>query len=116
MFYAVFYFVLGSFFVGMLAVFYQIMPKDRPTYFGESGTIGLKGVNPGLGFRPQINVEAHQIAYNPLVHEGRYGFKVYAQNLQNFLDSSLNALLFFIQFVYRKFTIIFPRGQNAKTN
>ncbi len=83
-----FYFCLGSFFVGMLAVFMQIMPIDRPTYYGETGTMGLKGVNPGLGFRPQIDVEANLISYNPMSEEGNDGYKKFARNIQNFLNSS----------------------------
>lgn len=89
LFYAVFYFCLGSFFVGMLAVFFQIMPKDRPTYFGESGTIASRKLNPGLGFRPQIDVEDNQISFNPQIAEGeKTGYKKYVKNLQNFLDAS----------------------------
>jgi hypothetical protein len=73
----------------MLAVFVQIMPTDRPTYFGESGTIASRGLNPALGFRPQIDVEDNLISYNPNVAEGdKNGFKKYVKNLQNFLDAS----------------------------
>jgi sodium/potassium-transporting ATPase subunit beta len=91
LFYAVFYFCLGSFFVGMLAVFFQIMPKDRPTYFGESGTISSRKLNPGLGFRPQIDVEDNLISFNPQIAEGdKTGYKKYVKNLQNFLDAKYN--------------------------
>lgn len=91
LFYAVFYLCLGSFFVGMLAVFFQIMPKDRPTYFGESGTISSRGLNPALGFRPQVNVEDNLISFNPSIAEGeKNGYKKYVKNLQNFLDAKYN--------------------------
>ena len=66
----------------MLAVFMQIMPVDKPTYYGESGTIARKGLNPGLGFRPQVNVESHLISYKP----GSKNAQEHANNLQNFLD------------------------------
>ena len=90
LFYAVFYFFLASFFVGMLAIFANIMPENVPTYYGESGTIALNGLNPGLGFRPQVNVEMNLISFNPKVEEGDNGYKKYVHNLQNFLDSCMN--------------------------
>ena len=80
---------MGSFFVGMLAVFVQIMPKDRPTYFGNSGTIASRGLNPALGFRPQIDVENNLISYSPdLAHDEKKGYKKFVKNLQQFLDAS----------------------------
>ena len=73
----------------MLAVFFQIMPKDRPTYFGESGTIASRKLNPGLGFRPQVDVEDNLISFNPQIGEDeKKGYKKYVKNLQNFLDAS----------------------------
>lgn len=90
LFYAIFYFCLGSFFVGMLAVFVQIMPKDKPTYYGQDGTISSRGLNPALGFRPQIDVEDNLISINPLVAEGDDGYKKYVKSLQNFLDAKYN--------------------------
>jgi len=84
-FYAIFYTCLGAFFIGMLAVFFQIMPVDKPTYFGESSTMAQKGLNPGLGFRPQIDVEDNLINYSPSVFEGDNQFSTYSKNLKNFL-------------------------------
>jgi hypothetical protein len=55
----------------MLAVFMAIMPRDKPTYYGESGTIALKGLNPALGFRPQIDVESHLISFKKGHEEDR---------------------------------------------
>lgn len=86
-FYAIFYTCLGSFFIGMLAVFFQVMPVDKPTYFGESSTMAQKGLNPGLGFRPQIDVEDSLIAFNPTVFEGENQFSTYSKNLKNFLGT-----------------------------
>ena len=89
LFYAVFYACLGSFFVGMLAVFMSIMPKDRPTYYGESSTMNIRKINPGLGFRPQVDVEDHLILFAPTVLENdKNGFKPFVNNLNNFLDKS----------------------------
>lgn len=90
LFYAIFYACLGSFFIGMLAVFVAIMPKDKPTYYGESSTMSARGVNPGLGFRPQVDVEDSTIHFNPTVYEGKHGHKPFFRNLKNFLDASMN--------------------------
>jgi sodium/potassium-transporting ATPase subunit beta len=88
LFYAVFYLCLGSFFVGMLAVFFQIMPKDRPTYFGEAGTIASRKLNPGLGFRPQVDVEDNLISFNPAIaNDEKKGYNKYVNNLENFLNA-----------------------------
>lgn len=92
LFYAVFYACLGSFFVGMLAVFMSIMPKDRPTYYGESSTMNIRKINPGLGFRPQVDVEDHLILFAPTVLENdKNGFKPFVNNLNNFLDKKYPA-------------------------
>ena len=89
LFYAVFYTCLGSFFVGMLAVFMYQMPRDVPTYYGKSSTMSMRGLNPGLGFRPQIDVEDHLIYYNPNVNDNpSNGYSKYVRNLKNFLDAS----------------------------
>jgi sodium/potassium-transporting ATPase subunit beta len=92
LFYAIFYAFLASFFVGMLAVFFQLMPKDVPMYYNESGTMNARDVNPGLGFRPQIDVEDLVIKYNPTIFDDlssgdSYGYKKYTTNLKNFLNS-----------------------------
>jgi sodium/potassium-transporting ATPase subunit beta len=87
-FYAIFYTCLASFFVGMLAVFVSFMPRDVPTYFGDSSKMGIDGINPGLGFRPQVDVEDSLIMYNPLVAESpTEGNLKYIRNLKNFLES-----------------------------
>ena len=88
-FYAIFYTCLGSFFVGMLAVFMHQMPKDKPTYYGESSTMNARGINPGLGFRPQIDVEDSLISFNPLIIDNqKNGYSQYVRNLENFLNAS----------------------------
>jgi hypothetical protein len=88
-FYAVFYTFLASFFVGMLAVFMWQMPKDKPTYYGDTSTMDARGINPGLGFRPQIDVEDNSIMYNPnIVDNPKFGYKQYVRNLENFLAAS----------------------------
>lgn len=89
-FYAIFYTCLASFFVGMLAVFVSFMPYDKPTYYGSSSTMASSSrLNPGLGFRPQIDVEDSLIMYNPLVADNpTEGYIRHTRNLKNFLDAS----------------------------
>lgn len=88
-FYAIFYTCLASFFVGMLAVFVHFMPRNIPTYYGESSTMSQRGLNPGLGFRPMIDVEDSIIVYNPLtVDNPDEGYLKYVRNLNNFLNAS----------------------------
>ena len=89
LFYAIFYACLGSFFVGLLSAFTSFMPADRPSYYGEASTMNIRGLNPGLGFRPQIDVEDSSIIFNPQIAENvDLGYKKYVQNLQHFLDAS----------------------------
>jgi len=87
LFYAIFYACLGSFFIGMLAVFVAIMPTDKPTYYGTSSTMNARGINPGLGFRPQIDVEDSLIYFSTTTFEGKGGWKPFERNLKNFLDN-----------------------------
>jgi sodium/potassium-transporting ATPase subunit beta len=88
LFYGIFYLLLGGFFIGMLAVFFAVTPRDKPTYYGISSVMNQKGLNPGLGFRPQIDPEDLIIKYNPLTHvEDDYGLEKYVSNLRIFLSS-----------------------------
>lgn len=87
-FYAIFYAGLGAFFVGMLSIFVHFMPRDKPAYYGTESTMNIRGLNPGIGFRPQIDVEDLLITYNPAVMEDeRLGHRKYVANLKNFLDA-----------------------------
>lgn len=86
-FYSVFYACLGGFFIGMLAVFMQIMPVDKPTYYAEDSTMAQKGLNPGMGFRPQVDVEDNLIAFNNNEYENEKGFKKLTDNLKIFLEA-----------------------------
>lgn len=91
-FYAIFYTCLASFFVGMLAVFVHFMPRDVPTYVGESSTMSQRGLNPGLGFRPMVDVEDHLINYDPTTIDNPVdGYLRYVRNLKHFLDAKYGA-------------------------
>ncbi len=73
----------------MLVVFMIAMPRDKPTYYGESGTIAVKGLNPALGFRPQPDVESHLISLNlATVKPLNAKDSIYTRNLVNFLNAS----------------------------
>lgn len=93
LFYAIFYTCLGSFFVGLLALFIKFMPTDRPTYIGEDSTMAManRRLNPGLGFRPHIDVEDYLISFNPTIAEHpTNGYLKFVRNLDNFLSASKN--------------------------
>lgn len=76
------------------------MSLDHPTYYAESSVMNQAGMglgfgfslNPGLGFRPQIDPEDHQIIYNPKNYESHYsdenGFRQYSDNMRIFLEHS----------------------------
>jgi len=62
--YFIFYVFLASFFVLMLVIFYQIVDPKKPTYYNKESVMNYKIVNPGLGFRPQLNPESEMIRVN----------------------------------------------------
>lgn len=62
LFYACFYMALAGIFAVMLAIFMAIIDKRQPTYYNEFSVMWQQkvevthvGVNPGLGFRPQLD-------------------------------------------------------------
>lgn len=65
LFYFVFYTALSSFFVGYLAIYVATtIGKDRPKYVAEHSVMASRNkLNPGLGFRPQIDPESMLIHY-----------------------------------------------------
>ena len=84
----------------MLGIFANfIMPWDKPTYYAETSVMNQAGfglglgfkLNPGLGFRPQLDVEDTLIRYNPAMLEtsNGYGFKQYVDHLKSYLNLSI---------------------------
>lgn len=65
-FYFVFYSALASFFVGYLAIYVTISIVDeRPKYVAEQSLMASRTkLNPGIGFRPQIDPENILISYD----------------------------------------------------
>ncbi len=88
LFYGVFYAILSGFFIGLLAVFSVTVPTDKPKYYGQSSVISSRGLNPGLGFRPQIDPEDFTIKYEP---SGRIAEK-YIANLNIFLNDKYDSV------------------------
>ncbi|RNA27231.1 sodium potassium-transporting ATPase subunit beta-2 [Brachionus plicatilis] len=64
-FYFIFYTALSSLFVGYLAIYVSTtIGNDRPKYVAEQSTMASRNsLNPGLGFRPQIDTEDMLIFY-----------------------------------------------------
>jgi hypothetical protein len=72
LFYGIFYLVLCSMFVSLLAVFMRTVDRQRPTYvheqsvmaYGTDGDNRANTLNPGLGFRPQLDPESSFMHYS----------------------------------------------------
>lgn len=61
-FYCIFYAVLAGFFILLLYLFYHFkIDMKKPNYFYKDSVMNYKGVNPGLGFRPQLDLESELI-------------------------------------------------------
>lgn len=63
-FYFIFFSCLSGIFIGLLAVFYQTIDLQAPTYYNEESVMNYAKVNPGMGFRPQVNPEDLLILVN----------------------------------------------------
>ena len=86
-FYFIFYTCLDGFFFRMFGVFYAVTPKDVPKYYVHSSIMNSRShsLNPGLGFRPQIDPEDHVINFHPLVYnEDKIGSLIFIRNLELF--------------------------------
>ncbi|CAF1139763.1 unnamed protein product, partial [Brachionus calyciflorus] len=82
-FYFIFYSVLASFFIGYLAIFVTTLPESRPKYVASSSLMSsTQKLNPGIGFRPQVDTEDNLIFYGK---NQEYENKL-VRNLRIFLD------------------------------
>jgi len=98
LFYACFYFFLAGVFAVMLAVFMAIIDKRMPTYYSNYSVMNEQkvevtwvGVNPGLGFRPQMDpfttlIRVKSSEKNPAE---RYSYIHYVSLLNEFLQHYL---------------------------
>jgi sodium/potassium-transporting ATPase subunit beta len=64
-FYFIFYLLLSAFFVFLLFVFYETLDLKKPTYFNKKSVMHFREVNPGMGYRPQYDVENELISITP---------------------------------------------------
>jgi sodium/potassium-transporting ATPase subunit beta len=93
--YFTFYVMLGSFFIGMLAVFAATLSDKIPRYYmnksimasGKDEVNSLFRINPGLGFRPQLDPESPLIFYSMSQHNKS---KVLKESLDIFLSTYYN--------------------------
>ena len=80
--YMFFYLGLGTFFIALLAVFLATLNFQVPTYYSERSTMAsVTRINPGLGFRPQIDPEDGLIAYNVAADDAQLKYLVRSLNL-----------------------------------
>ena len=79
-FYTFFYSFLAGFFILLLVAFYQTIDPKQPTYCNVESAMHYLGVNPGLGFRPQIDPE------NNLIYINASDFTSIKKSLETFLN------------------------------
>lgn len=101
LFYFIFYLILAGFFILMLYIFFLMLDKKVPTYFNKKSVMNYAGVNPGLGFRPQIDPE------NDLIVISEAESSKYIRSLELFLEKYDNHSTFIangkeVHFEYRK--------------
>jgi sodium/potassium-transporting ATPase subunit beta len=82
-FYFFFYLGLAGFFCAMLAVFMALSPRDRPRYYSQSSRMRTRSnpLSPGLGFRPQPEVDKNIIFVKKASDESN----LYAKSLDQYL-------------------------------
>jgi sodium/potassium-transporting ATPase subunit beta len=64
-FYCIFYACLSGFFILYLYIFYQTIDLKKPTYYNKDSVMNYKKINPGLGFRPHLDVEGELVEATP---------------------------------------------------
>lgn len=81
-FYCVFYLWLAAFFCFMLFMFWviRIRGQSLPVYYNTESVMNYKVVNPGLGFRPQLDPESD------LIHIRSTEAESNIKSLENFLE------------------------------
>ena len=85
LFYSVFFLMLGVFFVACLGVFIGTLDFHRPRYYSQHSAMAIRNkINPGLGFRPQIDPEDMLLAYS--LRDADPRLKHLTQSLQTYLD------------------------------
>jgi sodium/potassium-transporting ATPase subunit beta len=97
LFYFGFYVLLGSFFISMLAIFAATLSSIEPRYYmhaslmasGKDEASNLHRINPGLGFRPQLDPESALISYSMNISKHERS-KLLKDSLDIFLFNNYN--------------------------
>jgi sodium/potassium-transporting ATPase subunit beta len=90
LFYLVFYSGLASLFAAFLGVFYAQLDHKRPTYYADTSLMASRiKINPGLGYRPQIDPEDSLIYYH--MNESHETFEHNVHSLQNFMEHNYDS-------------------------
>lgn len=83
-FFGIFYAALAGFFLLCLTIFYQTIDQKTPTYYNKDSVMNFHSVNPGLGFRPQLNPESELIALNTSSWKPIYNYlDLFLQSYEN---------------------------------
>jgi sodium/potassium-transporting ATPase subunit beta len=84
-FYFFFYLGLAGFFCAMLAIFMALTPRDHPRYILDDSRMRTRSnpLSPGLGFRPQPEVDKNVILINK--KKSGDGVNPYATSLDQYL-------------------------------
>lgn len=61
LFYFIFYVCLAGFFILLLMLFFLTIDSKTPNYFYKESVMHYRGINPGLGFRPQVHKLTHTL-------------------------------------------------------
>jgi len=85
-FYFFFYIGLAGFFCAMLAVFMALSPRDRPRYYLASSRMRTRSnpLSPGLGFRPQPEVDKNLIFVDK--NSDDFTDNLYVRSLDQYLN------------------------------
>lgn len=81
--YSLFFMLLGLFISLLLFVFFQFVDPKVPTYYNEESVMNWGGVTPGMGFRPQHDIEDMLLKVNLSEPESK---KAYVKSLGLFLE------------------------------
>lgn len=87
LYYSIFYFLLGGFFVLLFAVFVTTLGKQFPTLYNVESVMDYKGVNPGLGFRPMPDFTKNTIFLDSTENREKF-YKSYASYVTDFLEQN----------------------------
>ncbi|CAF0807334.1 unnamed protein product [Didymodactylos carnosus] len=86
-YYFIYYLVLAILFSSCVIFFFMLMDKKIPPKRLESSALALDGLNPGLGFRPQLRMDKTLIAYRTSRKTGKNSVAEYSDNMHEFVKT-----------------------------